>query len=226
MLSPGEKEPEDLQACAERIADLLARLPGMLSPRVEYAENGEAAEVYPFPYLSGVPERQKEFPTLSRALEAYYGTRDQQDRLRQKSASMVRLLKTQMERCEKKLALQEEELAGAARMEEYRIMGEVLNANLFALKKGQEEVTLPNWYDPPGGTVAIPLDPRLTPSQNAQKYFKNTRRPGPPGRRPRSSGRKPCRRWNTWRACCWTWESAWGKASWRKSGRSWSGPDT
>jgi predicted ribosome quality control (RQC) complex YloA/Tae2 family protein len=44
VLSPGEKEPEDLQACAERIADLLARLPGMLSPRVEYAENGEAAD--------------------------------------------------------------------------------------------------------------------------------------------------------------------------------------
>ena len=172
VLPPGEKEPEDLQACAERIADLLARLPGMLSPRVEYAENGEAAEVYPFPWLSGVPERQKEFPSLSRALEAYYGTRDQQDRLRQKSASMVRLLKTHMERCEKKLALQEEELAGAARMEEYRIMGEVLNANLFALKKGMEEVTLPNWYDPEGGSLTIPLDVRLTPSQNAQKYFR------------------------------------------------------
>ena len=172
VLSPGEKEPEDLQACAERIADLLARLPGMLSPRVEYAKNGEAAEVYPFPWLSGVPERQKEFPSLSRALEAYYGTRDQQDRLRQKSASMVRLLKTHMERCEKKLALQEEELAGAARMEEYRIMGEVLNANLFALKKGMEEATLPNWYDPEGGSLTIPLDVRLTPSQNAQKYFR------------------------------------------------------
>ncbi|MBP3720801.1 MAG: NFACT family protein [Clostridia bacterium] len=172
VLSPGEKEPEDLQACAERIADLLARLPGMLSPRVEYAENGEAAEVYPFPWLSGVPERQKEFPSLSRALEAYYGTRDQQDRLRQKSASTVRLLKTHMERCEKKLALQEEELAGAARMEEYRIMGEVLNANLFALKKGMEEATLPNWYDPEGGSLTIPLDVRLTPSQNAQKYFR------------------------------------------------------
>ena len=172
VLSPGEKEPEDLQACAERIADLLARLPGMLSPRVEYAENGEASEVYPFPWLSGVPERQKEFPSLSRALEAYYGTRDQQDRLRQKSASMVRLLKTHMERCEKKLALQEEELAGAARMEEYRIMGEVLNANLFALKKGMEEATLPNWYDPEGGSLTIPLDVRLTPSQNAQKYFR------------------------------------------------------
>ena len=85
---------------------------------------------------------------------------------------MVRLLKSQVERCEKKLSLQEEEIAGAARMEEYRIMGEVLNANLFSLNKGMREVLLPNWYGHEGETILIPLDERLSPSQNAQKYFK------------------------------------------------------
>lgn len=172
VLGPGGGEPEDPADCCEKTVELFRRLPEMEGPRVEYTEEGEAAEVYPFPFLSGNPDRQREFPSLSRALEAYYATRDQQDRLRQKSASMVRLLKTQIERCEKKLALQEEELAGAARMEEYRIMGEVLNANLYALQKGAAEVTLPNWYDPEGGPLTIPLDLRLTPSQNAQRYFK------------------------------------------------------
>lgn len=171
-LEPGEAWPENPEEVCRRIAELMRRLPEMKSPRVEYSENGEAAEVYPFPWLSGELNRQREFPTLSQALEAYYGTRDRQDRLRQKSASTVRLLKTQIERCEKKLALQEEELAGAARMEEYRIMGEVLNANIYLLKKGAAEVSLPNWYDPEGGNLSIPLDVRLTPSQNAQKYFK------------------------------------------------------
>ena len=172
VLAPGEEWPADLADCCGRVCDFFRRLPGMVSPRVEYTESGEAAEVSPFPFLSGNPARQKEFPTLSRALEAYYGTRDQQDRLRQKSSSMVRLLKNHVERCEKKLALQEEELAGAARMEEYRVMGEVLNANLYALEKGSGSVTLPNWYDPAGGSITIPLDARLTPGQNAQRYFK------------------------------------------------------
>jgi len=172
VLSGGETEPEDLEECCGRIADLFRRLPGMVNPRVAYGENGEPEEVMPFPYLTGNLAAQREYPTVSQALEAYFGGRDQQDRLRQRSASMVRLLKTQIERCEKKLALQEEELAGAARMEEYRIMGEVLNANLYSLQKGQEQAVLPNWYDPAGGNIAIPLDPRLTPGQNAQKYFK------------------------------------------------------
>ncbi|MBR3098720.1 MAG: NFACT family protein [Clostridia bacterium] len=172
VLAPGEENPEDPAEACERVAGLLERLPRMKSPRVLYADDGEAVDVFPFPYLSRDPDRQKEFRTLSEALEAYYGTRDMQDRLKQKSATMVRLLKGHVERCEKKLALQEEELANAARMEEYRVMGEVLNAHLYELKKGMEEAVLPNWYDPDGGTVTVPLDIRLTPSQNAQRYFK------------------------------------------------------
>ena len=175
-LGPGgsyDGEPaERKDAVCEKIVNLFRRMPDMADPRVERTEDGSAAEVFPFPYLSRDPGRQQAYPSLSQALEAYYGGRDRQDRLRQRGASMVRLLKTQVERCEKKLALQEEELAGAARMEEYRIMGEVLNANLFALRKGMREAKLANWYAPEGETITIPLDERLTPSQNAQKYFK------------------------------------------------------
>ena len=93
---------------------------------------------------------------MSQALERYFGARDQQDRINQKSASMVKLLKGQIERCEKKLAQQEEDLSSAARMDEYRIMGEIINANLWQLKKGQTEATLPNFYDENGGSMTIP----------------------------------------------------------------------
>ena len=174
-LGPGGAYPEDPEGRAEvceKTARFFAGMPERTDPRVLLNEEGEAEDVFPFPFLSRDPERQKPCATVSGALESYFGARDRQDRLRQKSASMVRLLKTQTERCEKKLALQEEELAGAARMEEYRIMGEVLNANLFSLRKGQQEAALPNWYDAAGGNIVIPLDTRLTPSQNAQKYFK------------------------------------------------------
>ena len=170
----GEDPEEQLKTC-EKVTGFFARLPETLDPRVLRGENGEAEEVFPFPFLSRDPGRQQAYHTVSQALEAYYGTRDREDRLRQKSASIVHTLKTHVERCEKKLALQEEELAGASKMEEYRIMGEVLNANLFQLRKGQTEAVLPNWYDPTGSLITVPLDGRLTPSQNAQKYFRKYR---------------------------------------------------
>ena len=172
VLEPGEKWPGSLENACYRLQSLLKRLPDMADPRVLLSPEGEAEDVFPFLYLSRDPDRQKSCPSLSQALDRCYGSRDAKDRLRQRSAAMVRTLKTQMERCEKKLALQEEELASAERMEEYRVMGETIHANLYMLKKGMTEVTLPDWYSGEGGEITIPLDSRLTPVQNAQRYFK------------------------------------------------------
>ena len=172
VLQPGEEWPGNLRDASERLADFLGRLPQMADPRVLFGENGETEDVFPFPYLSRRTDSQRPYKTLSEALEVYFGTRDARDRLNQKSASMVRMLKGQMDRCQRKLALQEEELSSAERMEEYRRMGEVINANLYQLKKGMTEAVLPDWNDPDGGTITVPMDIRLTPSQNAQKYFK------------------------------------------------------
>lgn len=162
----------DLPEAANRLTDLLCRLPDMAAPQVLLDDMGDAADVFPFPYLSQPADSQRPYATLSEALEKYFGSRDAQDRINQKSASMVRLLKGQIERCEKKLALQEEELASAARMEEYRLMGEILNANLWQLHKGMDVAELPNFYDENGGSIRIPMDIQLTPTQNAQRYFK------------------------------------------------------
>lgn len=172
VLQPGEDWPADLRDACERLADLFRRLPGMADARVLFSEDGEAEDVFPFPYLSRRTDTQRSFRTLSEALEVYYGTRDARDRLNQKSASMVRTLKGQLDRCQRKLQMQLEELSSAERMEEYRRMGEALNANLYQLKKGMAEAVLPDWNDPDGGTITVPLDIKLTPSQNAQKYFK------------------------------------------------------
>lgn len=168
----GALTPGELPQAAARAADFLQRMKGLTPPVVLLDDQGDPADVFPFPYVSCDTARQKPFPSLSAALENYFGVRDRKDRMEQKSSSMVRLLKTHMERCEKKLALQNEELANAARMEEYRLMGELLNANLWQLHRGQEAAVVPNYYDEAGGTVTIPLDKQLTPAQNAQRYFK------------------------------------------------------
>jgi Predicted RNA-binding protein homologous to eukaryotic snRNP len=107
----------------------------MADARVLLGENGEAEDVFPFPYLSRRTDAQRQYPTLSEAMDIYFGTRDARDRLNQRSAAMVRTLKGQLERCQRKLAIQTEELSSAERMDEYRRMGEALNANLYRLKK-------------------------------------------------------------------------------------------
>ena len=172
VLGRGETWPEDLPAACEKLEDLFRRLPGMADARVLRGEDGEAEDFFPFPYLSRDTQRQEPCRTLSAAMDRYYSSRDAKDRLNQKSSSMIHTLKGQIDRCSRKLAIQEEELASAEKMDEYRRAGEAIQANLYRLKKGMAEAELPDWNDPEGGTMTVALDIRLTPVQNAQKYFK------------------------------------------------------
>ena len=172
VLQRGEEWPGDLKDACTRIADLLRRLPAMADAHVLFGENGETEDAFPFPYLSRRTDSQRAYKTLSEALEICFSTRDARERLNQRSASMIRMLKGQMERCQRKLTIQMEELSSAERMEEYRRMGEAINANLYQLKKGMTEAMLTDWNDPDGGTITVPLDIKLTPGQNAQKYFR------------------------------------------------------
>ena len=158
------------------VCSFFRRLPQMAAPKVQMASDGLTADVLPFPYLSLDVSLQKPYPTLSQAFDAFYFGRDRRDRMNQKSQSLKRLIKTHMERDEKKLALQEEELANSAHMEEYRIAGELLTAQGYLVPRGAKQAQLPNFYDPAGAVMDIQLDVALTPAQNAQKYFKRYRK--------------------------------------------------
>ena len=165
-----EVDSVHLPELCEKLAAYLRKLPEMAPPMLLRGEDGIPADVFPHLYLSYPPERQQAMPTLSAALDAFYDGRDRRDRMQQRSASLRKLLKTHIERNEKKLALQLEELRNAERSEEYRVMGELLNANLYQIPRGADTVTLDNYYD--GQPLRIPLDVRFSPAQNAQRYFK------------------------------------------------------
>lgn len=159
-----------LPALCEKLAAFLQKLPTLTPPMLLKDASGLPADVFPCLYLSYPAEMQHSMPSLSAALDAFYDGRDRQNRMQQRSASLRKLIKTHIERSEKKLALQEEELLSAEKMEDYRVMGELLTAQLHLVPRGADKVQLNNYYD--GQMLEIPLDVRLTPSQNAQRYFK------------------------------------------------------
>lgn len=146
--------------------------PREAAPTLVYDDAGTPADVTAFPYQSYDGLRMEPVGTLSEAFDRFYRTRDQAERISQKSAAIHRALKTNIERCEKKLALQREALLGSERMEEYRIKGELLTANAHQVQKGQKCIDLPNYYDPDMRMLHVDLDVRLSGMQNAQRYFK------------------------------------------------------
>ena len=114
----------------------------------------------------------KEFDDISVLLDTFYRTRDMHERMRQKSADLVKLLNNNIERVSKKLGILNKTLADSENKDKYKIYGDLLMANLYNIKNGQSSVEVIDYYKEDSPTVKIPLSPQLSPSQNAQKYYK------------------------------------------------------
>jgi len=111
------------------------------------------------------------YDTYSQLLDDFYTQRDNIQRMRHRSADLLKVLANTADRIARKLSLQQKELADCSDRETWKIYGDLINANLYSIEKGDRTATLINFYDENQAEVTIPLDPRKTPAQNAQKYY-------------------------------------------------------
>lgn len=136
----------------------------------------EADEPVEFSYTPldffGANYKSVEMASFGELIDAYFGKKGKNERIRQKSTDIFKLLSNAEARITKKIALQTEELSQCDKAEEYRIMADLLTSSLYALKRGEEKAVLVNYYDEACPPIEIPLDSRLSPSQNAQRYYK------------------------------------------------------
>ena len=124
----------------------------------------------------GLSATGRDMESFSALLDAFYAQKDAALRLKQRSHDILRVLTNAYDRTSRKLQNQRRELEGAGRREEKRIWGDLINANLSQIPKGVSSADLINYYDPDCAAVRVPLDPALSPAQNAQKYYKDYRK--------------------------------------------------
>ncbi len=104
-------------------------------------------------------------------LDAFYFERDRVLRAKRKAGDLYKALHTLQERTARKISNQQAELSACADKEQLRVFAELINANQYALTKGSPVYEVPNYYAN-NETVRIPVNPALSPAQNAQKYYK------------------------------------------------------
>ena len=110
--------------------------------------------------------------SMSQIVEAFYAERDAKERMAHRSARLTKLVSTNIERCAKKLSVQLAELSDTDNLDKYKKYGELITANLYRINKGDKSAVVEDFYDETLKTVTIPLDTRMSPSENAQRYFK------------------------------------------------------
>jgi predicted ribosome quality control (RQC) complex YloA/Tae2 family protein len=114
---------------------------------------------------------KKSFPSSGDLLDEYYYELDNKNKINQRVASLIKSINTKIARNKKKVEKQRTELLNAESRDKYRIYGDLILANLHK-RPEDNKLTVANYYDPDQKEITIPLDPKLSLSQNSQKYFK------------------------------------------------------
>lgn len=135
--------------------------------------DGKAVDFSFLPILQYGPATQlQEYPSFGALLDDFYENRERQERTKQRGEDLLRAVKNARDRTARKLENQRRELLATQDRERLRQLGDILTTNLHALEKGRSTVRLQDYYDPECGEVEIPIDPLLTPQQNAARYYK------------------------------------------------------
>ena len=111
-------------------------------------------------------------PSFSQLLDTFFADRERQERIRQKGQDLLRTATAARDRVARKLANQEREYAQTQDRERLRLYGELITANLYRMERGQRRLLAEDYYQEGCPQVEIPLDPLLSPQENAARYFK------------------------------------------------------
>lgn len=142
---------------------------GDFTPNIIYrGEEPVEYSVLPLTQYGG-EYRSQDFDSVSVMLETYYASRNTITRIRQKSSDLRRIVQTALERNRKKLFLQEKQMKDTAKKDKYKVYGELINTYGYGLEEGCKSFQALNYYT--NEEITVPLDPALTPSENAKKYF-------------------------------------------------------
>lgn len=142
---------------------------GTFEPNIVYNENGEPVEYGGITLTKYQGFSVKSFASMSKVLEQYYAEKDAITRIRQKSSDLRRIVQTALERNRKKFDFQAKQMKDTEKMEKYKVYGELINTYGYNLESGCKSFQALNYYT--NEEITIPLDPTMTPQENAKKYF-------------------------------------------------------
>ena len=169
--SPGVPTAKDTPAALlyRQFAALMTQvIAGQFSPAVVYdGKDPVAFSAFPLTLYGNAASRS--FSSISALLETYYAEKSALTRIRQRSADLRKIVQTILERTVKKYDLQLRQIKDTEKRETYKLYGELLHTYGYSAEPGAKSLDAFNYYT--NETIQIPLDPTLTASENAKKYF-------------------------------------------------------
>lgn len=165
----GQREIQLIFQSLKKLADVL--ITSSFSPSLAYRKKDSVAfSCIRLTHLNEVSIQDA--VGVNETADQFFRAKEESTRFNQARDNLSQKVSSEIDKLQAKLTVQQRELSAAKSNEEDKIKGQLLLANLYQIKPGQETVTVTNYYTPNMSTVTITLDPSLSPAELAQKYFK------------------------------------------------------
>ncbi len=112
---------------------------------------------------------KKDYDSISEVLYSFYNERNNKQRLNQKGIDLKHLVSSLISRDQKKNDMWEKQLSSCKDSDRFRIYGELINTYGYEVPQGSKSFKAYNYYT--NEEIDIPLDPILSPKDNAIRYF-------------------------------------------------------
>ncbi|MGW7987273.1 Rqc2 family fibronectin-binding protein [Staphylococcus shinii] len=157
------------QTLPEAFDEVLEEIQGEPTP-VFHKNHESGKEDFYFMKLDQFYDDVVLYDSLHDLLDRYYDARGERERVKQRANDLVKFVQQQLHKSQNKLSKLIDELEGTKEKEQQQLFGELITANIYRIKQGDESLTALNYYN--GEEVTIPLNPTKSPAVNAQIYYK------------------------------------------------------
>lgn len=140
------------------------------TPTIYYDDQKQPINFTAIPYKT-ICYNSTQLNSFSELLEKYFHEKSTFSRNKQAAQKILTHINSLLKKDQRKLKNLSNDLIKAEKADEFRIKGDLITIHLHEIKSKKNKVTFDNYYQP-GEKITIKLDPEISPSQNAQKYYK------------------------------------------------------
>ena len=110
--------------------------------------------------------------SFSQMLDEFYDARERQELSARRGRELTHAVTVARDRMARKSENLKRDYAATQKRDEFRLRGDLITANLYRMKGSERVLQAENYYEDGCPLIDIPLDPLLSPQQNAAKNYK------------------------------------------------------
>jgi predicted ribosome quality control (RQC) complex YloA/Tae2 family protein len=114
--------------------------------------------------------------SISEAMDQFFLHRSTQNDLQQKKSYLLKFVNQKHSTLSKKIIIHQTDLDDCKNMDIYKKYGDLILSNIHLITGNESQITVDDYYSDPYSSISIPMKTTLTPSRNAQEYYRTYRK--------------------------------------------------